>query len=641
MREFIYRWSLLLFLSIAFKLAAADLRLSVASLDESRRPTLLLSGLGSGQYGLEASTNLLQWFSLISSPGSGGELRYLHADATRFGALYYRGVKLPDITPLARIVPQVDSNYVAVGVVTYQEGGRLSLTNEGGTRYTFTVAPSNVLQSVAITMQLVTNLVSFPYANEMRSAVQFQPDGFQFHGAGLLEIHYPTNVPHLKLSSYAFNGEGGNFHLVPDRVATNSVRIPVTHFSVFGTAVWAPTERTRAFEAHADNVLDGYQHRAAEILGLERERKGEGNDGLKEVVKAADDFYKSVLEPQFAAAQADCSLFLSLTPRVLGHERQIQLLVGGDTPFLSHPTVQKAMCNCLNDLIFACEDASISAESFMERMLGIGRQSALLGLTPQDLSEDCGTGSIQEWLSDAKNKKLPCMTKWIGTISYSETGTFSKQSNGTLSGDGSSTTTTESMSVQYSFEGGVERVELEDDSIPGFFSSETWDLFFFPDASGAYSYKTETEKKFVCKSEFGVQQEDLKTSIDGASSGSNEVKVYFVFEDGKLKAFTILQRKGLKIEIPVTTKGTLTDCPKKNRVTDAIEQQSPITIFDESSKSSYTFETPFVPTGQVVLSKVSTTELVGTATGFRQDLVMGALVSIPYTWKFSLGRRPD
>jgi hypothetical protein len=265
MRQLISLRALFLFFLINCNLGAADLRLSIASLDADRRPTLLLSGLESGQYGLETSTNLVEWFSLMTSPGTASELRYLHADAPSFRNIYYRGFKLSE--PLARIVPQVDSNYLAVGVITYQEGGSLSLTNDGGTRFTFTVAPSNVFQAVAISMRLVTNFASFPYQNEMRTAVQFEPDGFVFHGAGLLEIQFPTNVPHLKISSFAFNGGGGDFHLVPDRVRTNSVRIPVTHFSVFGTAVWAPTERTRAFNAQADTALSNFQNEAAKTLG--------------------------------------------------------------------------------------------------------------------------------------------------------------------------------------------------------------------------------------------------------------------------------------------------------------------------------------------------------------------------------------
>ena len=197
------------------------------------------------------------------------------------------------------------------------------------------------------------------------------------------------------------------------------------------------------------------------------------------------------------------------------------------------------------------------------------------------------------------------------------------------------------MSVQYSFEGGVERVELEDDSIPGFFSSETWDLFFYPDASGTYSYQRDIERSYVCRSEDGVQKGNNSVAIKGAGSGSNEVKVHFVFEDGQLTAFTIIERKGLKIEIPVTGKETRTDCPKRNRVTDAIEQQSPIIVFEVSSTDSHTFETPFVPTEQVIFSTRTPTQLEGSASGLRQAVLGDSIVLVPYTWKFSLRRRPE
>ncbi len=636
------------FLLLALNSFAADLRLSVSTLDGQRRPALVLSGLSSGQYGIEASTNFSNWFNLISSPGAGGELRFTHTDAAKFGTLYYRGIQLPDSPgPLSKIVPNVDSNFFAVGVITQKEGGRLSLTNGGGTIYTFTVAPSNVVQAAAITMQLVTNLVSFPFENELRTSVKFGPDGFRFHGAGLLEIHFPTNIPHLKVSSFAFDGEGGDFHLAPDRVTTNSVKIPVNHFSVFGMAVWAPTERTKAFETRVSNAESAAQHRIAEILGKARYRALLGQDSsniesLAEVLQILQDYYDRELKPQFSAAEKDCSLFRSLTPKVLGIERTQQLLgsEGGEL-FIGTASGQKAICNCLEELIFACEEANISAESFMQGLLGIERQGALLGL---NTSENCGNGSLTEWTSDAQNKKLPCMTRWIGTLTYSEQGTFSRQTttSGTQSQDFVSTVQ-ESISIQYSFEGGVERVELEDDSIPGLFSSLTWDLYFYPDASGSYSYKRDTRKSFVCKSEDGVKQEDNLHTANGAGSGSNQVKVHFVFEEGELTAFTILQRESFKLKLAVNSKATRTDCPRRDRNTGELVEQSPRVVFANLGEATYNFAVNYVPTEQVVFSKVSADELEGTVTGKRQELfLLGTeVVEVPYKWTFSLKRRPE
>lgn len=636
-------------LSLLLSLTAAELRLSVTGLNAQHQPALLLQGLDAAPHAIQASTNLSNWFNLVSATNAGSELQTLQIDAPQLGVVYYRGIRLTEDPPLPAIVPLVDSNKVAVGVITYQEGGTLSLTNEGGTRFTFTVAPTNVLQSVGVTMELVTNLVSFPFENELRTAVKFSPDGFRFAGAGMLEIQFPTNVPHLKLSSFGFDGQGGDFHLMPDLIATNSVRIPVTHFSVFGTAVWGPTERSRAFETRVSNVESAGQHRTAEIFGREREQQLLGDDtggdeAIAEAMQISKDYYDRHLKPELAAAEGDCSLFRTLVPRVLGHERQHALLgLGDSTGFLSSSSYQKSMCTCLNELISACEEASISAESFMRGMLGIERQAALLG---GNLSEDCGTGTIGEWLSDYQDKKLPCFTKWLGTITYREGGSYTHQTNSTTVIDGTQprtvvTSVIESMSVQYSFEGGVERVELEDDSIPGLFTSLTWDLFFYPDTSGAYSYRTDTRKSYECRNAGEVKQEDGIFSQDGAGTGSNEVRVHFVFEEGALTAFTILQRESFKLKIPVRNNLTRTDCPRRNPDTGELEEQAPKTIFNVLGDTTHTFPVNYVPTEQVVFTTQTADELTGTAEGVRQELVGPVLVNIPYKWTFSLKRRPE
>lgn len=634
--------------------SAADLRLSVAGIDDERRPTLVLSGLGAGNYGLQASTNMLQWFDLATPPSRGTELRFLHSEATKFGTLYYRGIKRQDtsVTPQAPIVAQVDSNNVAVAVVTFQEGGSLSLTNDGGTRFTFTVAPSNVLNSVAITMQFVTNFNAFPFENEMRSAVKFEPEGFRFHGAGLLEIQFPTNVPHLKLSSFGFGGQGGDFHLVPDLVNTNSVRIPVTHFSVFGTAVWGPTERTKAFETRVENVESANAHRTAELFGLVREQQllgcvDCGANSMAEVIQIQQDYVDRQLKPQFEAAGTDCSLFRALTPRVLGIDRQQQLLgITHGENFFSTASAQKAMCNCLEELVFACIAKDISAESFFQGLLGIERQGQLLGLKT---SEDCGTGSIHEWVQEAQNKKLECITEWVGTIKYSESGTYSNQRSRTFSTGGATSvnvqeTIRSSMSQELSFEGGVERVELEDDSIPGLFESLTWNLYFYPDAKASYSYNHDTFKSYECRKDSeGVQEESQTHKVVGAGSGDNIVKVYINVEEGEVRAFTILETQSLKLKLPAANQSTDKHCPKKDRITGEYREQPTLVRFSNASTVEETFSTNYVPTEEIRFTTRTRDEIVGTATGQRQELLPreGTVVLIPYKWEFSLKRRKE
>src|SRR5688572_5885232 len=327
----------------------ADFSLSVVGVDSQRRPTLSLSGLTSGRYGLEASTNLSQWFSLTSAPAGIDPVSLVHNEAAQLGTVFYRGVQLVEASA---VVPQVDSNRVATGLITMANGGSLVLTNESGVRYTFTVGPSNVLDTVAVRMTLVTNFTSFPYENEMRTAVLFEPSGFEFHGAGLLEILYPTNVPHLKISSFAFNGDGGGFHLTPDVVSSNRVRIPVTHFSGVGNGLWSGTERTKAVTTFVDNRLDRVSQEMAGILGRDRERLLLGEEPQldlgKEMESRQQDYYDNYLKPFFAEAETDCALAQSLTRHLLGMERQSQLLGVENSPassFLGSATSKKWNCN--------------------------------------------------------------------------------------------------------------------------------------------------------------------------------------------------------------------------------------------------------------------------------------------------------
>ena len=70
-----------------------------------------------------------------------------------------------------------------------------------------------------------------------------------------------------------------------------------------------------------------------------------------------------------------------------------------------------------------------------------------------------------------------------------------------------------------------------------------------------------------------------------------------------------------------------------------LEPQNPVTTFDVTSEGTHTFDSDSVP--QVVFSRKSPAELVGTATGVQQEVVLETLVEVTYTWKFSLRRRPE
>lgn len=597
----------------------ADFRLTVTGVDSLQRPTLSLTGLTNGWYSLEASTNLSQWFSIASASAATGPLSFMHSEAAQLGTVFYRGQQLPDVSP---IVPQVDSNRVASGLITMTNGGSLVLTNETGVRYSFTVGPSNVLDTVAVRMQLVTNFTSFPYPNEMRTAVLFEPSGFEFYGAGLLEITFPTNLPFLKLSSFAFNGDGGGFHLTPDVVATNQVRIPVTHFSGVGSGLWAPTDRTKAVTTFVENTLDRMSQDMAGITGRERDREllGEHESNvIPELMLRQQDYYDNYLKPFFAEAKKDCALAQFLTRRVLGVERQSQLVGMGNGPgessILGSDTLQAWTCNCLTQAIKACESGKISDKTLLRTVLGVERQAQLMG---GNAMAACGLGSLGALMDQALNKKLPCVPDWLGVMSYSDGGGRTWD----CSGGFASVTCTSSTTTALSFEADVERAKLVDESFPPFFTRQTWTLKLFPEASGSFASHSVNVQKLDCGSTITTTHQK-----NGADSGPLDLEAVFTFENGELTEFNI--RTVVSGDLAVKTTETSTDVisPCDNGGTGTSSSHIFLDTIYLSPES--------VSMDQVTFTKNTTTALEGTVTGTRSGL---DAIKMPYSWTFSLRR---
>lgn len=598
---------------------AAEFTLNLVTLDAQRRPTLSLSGLTTGRYGLEASTNLSQWFNLTSASAANGPLTFLHTEAPQLGTVYYRGRQLLDVSP---IVPQVDSNQVASTLITMAAGGTVSLTNDAGVRYTFTVGPSNVNEAVAITMQLITNFTSFPFENEMRTAVIFEPSGFQFHGAGFLEITFPTNVPHLKLSSFSFASNGLGFHLTPDLIATNRVRIPVSHFSGVGTGLWAPSERTKAVTSFVENTRDRQAHEIAGILGQDRDSQllgSEPGDIWLEIERRQNDYYNNNLKPFFTEAETDCALSRFLTQEILAIERQSQILGLTNAPsssFLGSATSKKWNCNCLQEALDACEDGTISDKTLLQTLLGAERQSQLLG--GGSALESCGLGSLDAILDKAVTEKLPCAPAWIGIVSYTDGGSRTWDCSGGTPG----VTCTTTANASLNFEADVETVALEDESFPPFFTKQTWTLKFFPQANGNFSKNSHSVHPTACGATTTTTHR-----ITGAATGPLDLEVVFTFEDGELVDFNIgtITHGALEVKTIDLARGVTSPCPSGGTGSSTANTFQGTLFMDPES----------INIDEVLFTKRTTTALEGTVTATRSGL---DAITMPFTYKFSLRR---
>ena len=138
---------------------------------------LSLQGEPGANYVIESSVDLGSWtavFTGVSSPA--GTLDYTIQAADR--ARYYLAHSEPALEPL-QLAPNIDSSYSAVALLT-TNGASLSLTNNTGIVYSFSVPPFAVVEAVPISMTLVTNIGGFPGTN-FGTAVAFSPEGLEFY----------------------------------------------------------------------------------------------------------------------------------------------------------------------------------------------------------------------------------------------------------------------------------------------------------------------------------------------------------------------------------------------------------------------------------------------------------------------------
>lgn len=380
-----------------------------------------------GAYAVEYSLDRRQWTPWVTNEASLPGRYSFSLPAATLGklAMFFRARRVAD-RPAAGVQVVVDPARSVSALITPQAGGRLALTNASGTRYLFEVGATNVLEPVLVTMTEVREFAAFPATNSMRTAVVFEPDGLAFHGGGRLTIAFPTNVPHLKLSSFTFSGLDNRFGFVPDRVSSNAVVIPVTHFSGAGTALWEPSEWNRAAMIEANNAMAVAQKEMASVLQAERQRQllGEpsGLDVAGLIREASRKHFETQLKPLFAAAASDCGLARFLIRELLSLERQLQLL-GYEDQFISlspdDPNFRGWMCNCVKEANDACQAGTISSANYVQAVVGIERMAQLMGYSAW---EACGLGDFSDLLVGLQQQKAPCAPEWIGSLSYREEG---------------------------------------------------------------------------------------------------------------------------------------------------------------------------------------------------------------------------
>ncbi|MBI3414749.1 MAG: hypothetical protein HY043_05415 [Verrucomicrobia bacterium] len=460
---------------------------------DAGRPKLSLLGQSGTNYVIESSVNLSNWTFLFSGVATNGRVSYLHSAAPAADRLFYRAHSGAAPPAPAKIDPRANTNAITGALVTFEDGGNCTLLGNNGQLFTLTF-PSNTIPTPAIIkMTLVTNIAGLPFSRGIIGAVRLEPEKLDIFGAATLDISYPTNSDWRQIVSFTCGNDGSDFHLTPDLVRSNYVRIPLTHFGTFGSCLATTQELAQVVQSASENRnrsqtiakldLHGARGRIAlqdflssslicfservaraqivfdHLTNLRRDSEQDlaallawdrtlqlfgapsnSSNIVKNAAAEACPIYRDQLAPYWPEAANNCALNGILLMFTLGIERQLEVLgfvdEGGTCTSIKNQPLCAGFETCLKEIEECCKRTS-QGSGRLQDLFDVHRQQLLLGLNC--LSPD-----------DIKRVQDACTNlSWVGTFTVKEHG----QTNSTSSVG--NTTYEHTSSYRLEFEGNV------------------------------------------------------------------------------------------------------------------------------------------------------------------------------------------
>ena len=219
-------------------------------------PTLRITGLGQlpgrsfrlglnsvpeERFTVEYSTDLRSWTPLTTGTlAPDGTMAW---EAPVDGPVFYRarrGDPEPRFNPVTiQITPDPATTAQTLLSPT---GAVLSLRDARGVQYRLEIPPNAVLQPVPVSMTVLGAARGLPFEIGFLAGVSFAPEGLRLLSAATLTLEFPGPVPE-NITGFAFQGDGGDFHLYPGAASGNTFTLPVAHFSGAMAGIASPGGR--------------------------------------------------------------------------------------------------------------------------------------------------------------------------------------------------------------------------------------------------------------------------------------------------------------------------------------------------------------------------------------------------------------
>jgi len=269
------------------------------------------------------------------------------------------------------------------------EGGQLITLDAAGNTYTLTVPKGALGFPEQLSMTPLSDLKGMPFKKGLNVGVQLEPEGTFFVKPVTLEIAFAQTPDLNTITPFNYTGKGQDFTTTMLKPDPGHFVFLLNHFSGVGFAASTVAEQTA--EAVRQPLADEerIQHYVQQQLGEERQRQllGQGSEGMSSsslaaLAQAMNQYEEQVIKPLKAASTTSCTAGVLYIQKVLGFERQKQLL-GAEEGTSALSSLAGALggpiaLKCLDEETQSCYQTGDLAR-FVIFYLGMERQAQLLG----------------------------------------------------------------------------------------------------------------------------------------------------------------------------------------------------------------------------------------------------------------------
>ena len=241
------------------------------------------------------------------------------------------------VMPL-NVTPSVDPDNSYSDLIG-PDGGQLTTLDAAGNTYTLTVPKGALGFPEQLTMTPLTALKGMPFKGGVNAGVQLEPEGTFFVKPVTLEVAFVEKPDLNTLTPFNYTGAGQDFTTTMLAHDPGHFVFLLNHFSGAGFAISNEAERTAEVIRQPLADEERIQHYVREQVGHEHQKAvlGQETNGLdlSVLTTAMNEYEKQVIGPLKEASSKSCTVSTLYLQKVLGLERQRQLLGVSSTSSLA------------------------------------------------------------------------------------------------------------------------------------------------------------------------------------------------------------------------------------------------------------------------------------------------------------------